>query len=202
MKKLILLIAVVIAIMTTGCSTKESGPMLAFEGKMKVNSELRKSIKIGGSYDLGSVITPVSNLAIALRKAALYFESQNVKYFYISKEAQVPYMITNFKDLSNYCYPSDQVSSSLEDKCNISFNKKTFNNDIGILLIETDKSFSFDSWSVEQVLNDQDIGMSMLVSKAVIKKEFYFTNKPFVESIYERRKFLEENKRNQYIQKF
>jgi len=201
MRNIFLFSLVTIAIFTTGCSTKVPGPMI-FSSE---NNTVVETVKIRGSYNWDNV-TPVQNLAIAMKKAALHFKSQNIEYFTFDPYLQVPPMITNFKDLSNYCYPSNEHSSSLEDKCKISFARDTsFKNDIVVVVDSSKKSFAFGTWSVKQVLNDPLITKSIEEAKNSVKTDIYFSDRDpddYNALSYLRGKEAKEVKANQYIQKF
>ena len=201
MKNNFLFSLITIAIFTTGCSTKVSGPMI-FSSE---NNTVVETVKIRGSYNWDNV-TPVQNVAISLKKAALHFKSQNIEYFTFDPYLQVPSMITNFQDLSRYCYPSNEHSSSLEDKCKISFARDTsFINDIIVVVDSSKKSFAFGTWSVNQVLNDPLITKSIEEAKKSVKTDIYFSDRD--PDSYNKLSYLRENKSaevkaNQYIQKF
>ena len=167
MKKIILIVAALVALMTSGCSTKVPGPMI-FESE---NNTVVETVNIKGSYNWSNV-TPVQNLAIAMKKAALHFKAEGIENFTFDSYLGVPPMITNFQDLSRYCYPSNEHSSSLEDKCKISFDRDTsFKNDIIIVVDSAKRNFSFGVWNVDQVLNDKNIDTAISDAKNSVKTD-------------------------------
>jgi hypothetical protein len=203
---------IVVFLMTTGCSTKKAGPML-FNSE---SNSSNKTVIIKGSYDLDlDKVSPVHNIAIALKKLALHFKSENVQYFTLNPSLQVPPIITKYEDLSRYCYPeSVNEDTNFEEKCKITFDRKRLKNDIIIVASSSEKNFGVGTWSVEQVLNDSKIDAAIKEVKNTVKKDIYFSdvkqdtfeNHSFFENhhslMYIRSNELEKMEANQYVEKF
>jgi len=142
-KNLILFIS--IGLLMIGCGGNSPEPLKTGE------SYVPRYFNVIGNVGKG---TDLENTAIALHEAALHFKAKDEKYFKIlnTKSNKLHSIITNFESLVNYCYPSTQQSSSLEEKCNLTY----FDTDIirfSFVGYEKPVMNKF-VWSVDQVLND------------------------------------------------
>jgi len=175
MKKVMILVAALVAILVSGCSSKKPGPMLIVETQ-------KNQIAVEGSYDFDKV-SPAQNLAIAMKKIAKELKKRNVKYFVLDKKLQVPPMITNFEDMINYCYPENEGfnkdawtagSTSLENKCKLKdFN--IFGNDIIVKVYVSDKNLGMGTWVVDDILKDKNMNKYIEEAKKAVGKDFYFS---------------------------
>jgi len=202
MKKVMILVVALVAIMVSGCSTKTPGPMVV--------QNFNTQIAVKGSYDFDmDKVSPVQNIAIALKKIAKDLKKENVKYFILQKKLQVPPMITNFDDMISYCFPENKGfnaeawtagSTSLEDKCKIKTSENTTNNDIVIEIYVVDKNFARGTWVVDDILNNKNIDKYIEEAKKAVGKDIYFSNSKTMFSIkYLRKgKLAKKIERNKY----
>jgi len=199
MKKVMILVAALVTIMVSGCSTKTPGPMVV--------QNFNTQISVKGSYDFDmDKVSPVQNLAIALKKIAKDLKKENVKYFILQKKLQVPPMITKFDDMISYCFPENKGfnseawtagSTSLEDKCKIKTSENTTNNDIVIEVYVVDKNFARGTWVVDDILNNKNIDKYIEEAKKAVGKDIYFSNNKSMLSI----KYLRKGSRAKKIEK-
>jgi len=203
MKKIMILVAALVAIMVSGCSTKTPGPMVV----KKENNSVITSVVVVGSYDFDmDKVSPAQNVAIAMKKAVLELKKQNVKYFTMDDYMQVPPMITNFEDMINYCFPENEGfnanawtagSTSLENKCRIKTSEKLNNNDVVIKLHSAEKNLGTGTWVVDEVLKDKNLDKFIKEALKATGQDIYFSN---VETMFSL-KLLRKGSRAKKIEK-
>lgn len=164
MKNLFITVALlVLVLISSGCSNKQVLPnSLSYHSYVK-NYDIVFRTTLHLDEDVVSVI---QNAAAEIEAAAIWARDRNSSYFIIDPKHRIPFMITNFKDLVDYCYPSnngfharefDSKDSNLESgKCKIEY-KFTDTDAVGAKIHFWSRKHPQNNmpvWSVDQVLSD------------------------------------------------
>lgn len=175
-KNIILTInSILISLFFLGCSNQLQNvnmPNFSSESEVKIMLDNDKNIFLGSDLDN---FTLKDRFAINLKLAALEFKKENITRFLISpnfmNEDKDSYngitpFINKFNDLVNFCEPKEE---KLEKKCEYLSEDK-----IKIAFIPSSENSILPSWSVEDILNDNEIASVFNKSKIKI---VYTTNK-------------------------
>lgn len=159
MKKIVILIAVLMAVLFSGCAGKQQlEPNPVYNNTRENNEEF-----IGIFQEEASSI---QKLAIALKIASEKFDQKGYKYFYIEKSG-FPVFLTDIKSVDSYCFPEhngfhvdDTKSSSFEGgKCGgIEETIKGKKKNLLLTFIPVKEPIiGQPTWNVKQVVNDVNI---------------------------------------------
>lgn len=130
----------------SGCSATKPKP---FSINIKDNNDSRQI----GVYSMNAFKEKDwdINKAVYLLEAAKELHADGYEYFTLHPTQGIPYSITNFKDMKDYCRPDlndDQSWGSLEVKCRIG--------GVGVVGVK-ERSSTVPTWKTQDVIDDKVI---------------------------------------------